>query len=97
MSKAGKGDSVDTASVGSQHPVPENIPHLSSPTSSNTGLNTALHHPSVSGQQSGSPVKESSFLHCETNADEAEKKDGKENVPVEEPAGGEAQAIPIRR
>ncbi|KAK3937401.1 camp-regulated phosphoprotein/endosulfine conserved region-domain-containing protein [Diplogelasinospora grovesii] len=31
MSKAGKGDGVDTGSVGSQHPVPENIPHLSSP------------------------------------------------------------------
>lgn len=33
MSKAGKGDSVDTGSVGSQHPVPEDIPHLSSPVS----------------------------------------------------------------
>ncbi|CAK7267547.1 hypothetical protein SEPCBS119000_002609 [Sporothrix epigloea] len=33
MSKAGKGDSVDTGAVGSQHPVPEKIPHLSSPPS----------------------------------------------------------------
>ncbi|CAK7233676.1 hypothetical protein SBRCBS47491_008693 [Sporothrix bragantina] len=33
MSKAGKGDSVDTGTVGSQHPVPEKIPHLSSPPS----------------------------------------------------------------
>ncbi len=31
MSKAGKGDSVDAGAVGSQHPLPENIPHLSSP------------------------------------------------------------------
>ena len=31
MSKAGKGDGVDAGAVGSQHPVPENIPHLSSP------------------------------------------------------------------
>lgn len=31
MSKAGKGDSVDAGAVGSEHPVPENIPHLSSP------------------------------------------------------------------
>ncbi|KAI1641408.1 camp-regulated phosphoprotein/endosulfine conserved region-domain-containing protein [Biscogniauxia mediterranea] len=48
MSKAGKGNSVDTGSVGSQHPVPENIPHLSSP---NQGINGAPghhHHPSVS-------------------------------------------------
>lgn len=31
LSKAGKADSVDTGSVGSEHPVPENIPHLTSP------------------------------------------------------------------
>jgi hypothetical protein len=31
LSKAGKADSVDTGSVGSQHPNPEDIPHLSSP------------------------------------------------------------------
>jgi hypothetical protein len=31
LSKAGKASSVDTGSVGSQHPLPENIPHLSSP------------------------------------------------------------------
>lgn len=36
MSKAGKGDSVDTGTVGSQHPVPEKIPHLSSPPSATT-------------------------------------------------------------
>lgn len=31
LSKAGKADSVDAGSVGSEHPVPENIPHLTSP------------------------------------------------------------------
>src|ERR1700722_4365826 len=31
LSKAGKASSVDTGSVGSEHPLPENIPHLSSP------------------------------------------------------------------
>ncbi|RYC54218.1 hypothetical protein CHU98_g11985, partial [Xylaria longipes] len=36
MSKAGKGDKLDTGSVGSQHPVPENIPHLSSPSQTGT-------------------------------------------------------------
>lgn len=93
MSKAGKGDSVDTGAVGSQHPVPENIPHLSSPNGSiSSGLNAA--HGSLSAQQAGSPVKESSFLHRETSADEAEDK--KENAAPT--ADGEAQqSIPIRR
>lgn len=51
MSKAGKGDSVDTGAVGSQHPVPENIPHLSSP----NGNGQQQHHPSLStGHSQGS-------------------------------------------
>ncbi|KAI1467915.1 Endosulfine-domain-containing protein [Daldinia caldariorum] len=80
MSKAGKGDSVDTGSVGSQHPVPENIPHLTSPNGQNGGSTVAhQHHPSLhhvhTGQQAtstGSPVKESSFLNRETSADDNE-------------------------
>lgn len=48
MSKAGKGDGVDTGTVGSQHPVPEKIPHLSSPPPAATpGTNS--HHGSISG------------------------------------------------
>ncbi|KAK0660411.1 camp-regulated phosphoprotein/endosulfine conserved region-domain-containing protein [Cercophora samala] len=78
MSKAGKGDSVDTGSVGSQHPVPENIPHLSSPVSGPNGIGSILHphhhhqHHNNS-MQAGSPVKESSFLNRETSAEELEK------------------------
>ena len=85
MSKAGKGDGVDTGTVGSQHPVPENIPHLSSPVGSAAlgpgspnGLH--LHAHQMGNLQAGSPVKESSFLHRETSADdagdEAQAKDG---------------------
>ncbi|KAI1808210.1 Endosulfine-domain-containing protein [Daldinia bambusicola] len=83
MSKAGKGDSVDTGSVGSQHPVPENIPHLTSPNGQNGGGGSSVvahqHHPSLhhvhTGQQApsaGSPIKESSFLNRETSADDGE-------------------------
>lgn len=79
MSKAGKGDSVDAGAVGSQHPVPENIPHLSSPVSGSNGLgNSSLHphhqhqHQHQSGLQAGSPVKESSFLNRETSAEDVE-------------------------
>lgn len=76
MSKAGKGDGVDAGAVGSEHPVPENIPHLSSPmnNSSNNNNNGAVPRGSVSsvpGLQAGSPVKESSFLHRETTAEDS--------------------------
>ena len=62
MSKTGKGDKLDTGSVGSQHPVPENIPHLSSPGShqgSAAGLNGGpghQHHPSISAGVSGHQI-----------------------------------------
>ncbi|KAK6854516.1 hypothetical protein PG990_007981 [Apiospora arundinis] len=88
MSKAGKGDSVDTGSVGTQHPAPENIPHLNSP--NGTNAHGAQHHGSFSGTSPGgmggaggltghpgnssSPIKESSFLNRETSADDAEEK-----------------------
>ncbi|CAK7564700.1 MAG: hypothetical protein SEPTF4163_002599 [Sporothrix epigloea] len=47
MSKAGKGDSVDTGAVGSQHPVPEKIPHLSSPPSAAGAPATSNGHNSM--------------------------------------------------
>jgi len=87
LSKAGKASSVDTGGVGTEHPLPENIPHLSSPGVSSpiqggSGNGNALHagvgiaHPHPYGQpgvQSGSPVKESSFLNRETSVDEQDK------------------------
>ncbi|KAI1372023.1 Endosulfine-domain-containing protein [Hypoxylon crocopeplum] len=111
MSKAGKGDSVDTGSVGSQHPVPENIPHLSSPNGQNGGAvgnqhHPALHHAHSGGPQvtsAGSPVKEGSFLHRETSADDDvdandDKDAEKENKAVSPTVeGADAKAIPIRR
>ncbi|KAK0702616.1 camp-regulated phosphoprotein/endosulfine conserved region-domain-containing protein [Apiosordaria backusii] len=96
MSKAGKGDSVDTGAVGSQHPVPENIPHLSSPVSGPNGIGSILHphhhHQHHNNSlQAGSPVKESSFLNRETSAEELEKgASGTEN----EQAGAEPSAVP---
>lgn len=105
MSKAGKGDGVDTGTVGSQHPVPENIPHNSGGSSSNgVGGGAATATPpgltksgSISGASgglpgglAGSPAKESSSgLVRETSAEE--DPDNKEN------AGDAAQqGIPIR-
>ncbi|KAI0143077.1 camp-regulated phosphoprotein/endosulfine conserved region-domain-containing protein [Xylariaceae sp. FL1272] len=107
MSKAGKGDKLDTGSVGSQHPVPENIPHLSSPSN---GVPAHQHHPSISGgvsggqlqglqggQASGSPVKESSFLKSETSASDETDESG---VAKDVDAAGivpDPKGIPIRR
>ncbi|KAI9841703.1 MAG: hypothetical protein M1837_000435 [Sclerophora amabilis] len=75
MSKAGKADDVGVTQIGSQHPLPENIPHLSSPGASNgNGNGNATQGQSQSGP-SGSPVKESSFLYRQTSIDDQE--DGK--------------------
>ncbi|KAG5934023.1 hypothetical protein E4U53_000789 [Claviceps sorghi] len=70
MSKAGKGDGVDAGAVGSEHPLPENIPHLSSPANNGASITKHGHHGSIAGIQAGSPVKESSFLNRETSATE---------------------------
>jgi hypothetical protein len=64
LSKAGKASDVGVTTIGSRHPVPENIPHLTatSPPQGNHhnghGLST---HPGHNGF-GRSPVKEGSFL-----------------------------------
>jgi len=101
LSKAGKASSVDTGSVGSQHPLPENIPHLSSPSigSANQGGSGNGNIAGSGGTQSGSPVKESSFLNRETSADEMEGNGtvvgDRANESVSPPPVKEG--IPIRR
>ena len=72
LSKAGKASEGGVTSIGSQHPLPENIPHLTSPGptgGSNGNSNSASNGP-IPGASSGSPVKESSFLQRETSVDE---------------------------
>lgn len=102
MSKAGKGDGVDAGAVGSQHPLPENIPHLSSPVNG-SGTNVPKHHGSVPGIQAGSPIKESSFLKSETSVDEtqgddADKPQGADAAAAApEPVAAGGEGIPIRR
>ncbi|KHN94334.1 Endosulphine [Metarhizium album ARSEF 1941] len=104
MSKAGKGDGVDAGAVGSQHPVPENIPHLSSPVNNGASIPKHGHHGSIAGIQAGSPVKESSFLHRETSAEDASitgddsaASHHKETVPVSSAPLQSNDGIPIRR
>ncbi|KAF4454598.1 cAMP-regulated phospho family Igo1 [Fusarium albosuccineum] len=108
MSKAGKGDGVDAGAVGSQHPVPENIPHLSSPVNGSGNVPKHAHHGSIPGIQAGSPIKESSFLKSETSAeegqaddaeaDDAEADKAKDDAPAApEPVAAGGEGIPIRR
>lgn len=82
LTKAGKASSVDTGCVGSEHPVPENIPHLSSPTIGNAqGVppNNSNHYTSATNpMQNRSPVKESSFLNREASLDEHTAKENQE-------------------
>ncbi|KAM5352238.1 hypothetical protein ACJ41O_004961 [Fusarium nematophilum] len=103
MSKAGKGDGVDAGAVGSQHPVPENIPHLSSPVNGSGNVPKHAHHASIPGIQAGSPIKESSFLKSETSAEENQAEDNaeadkdKDRPAAPEPVAGGGEGIPIRR
>ncbi|KAJ5772837.1 Endosulphine [Penicillium paradoxum] len=92
LSKAGKASDVGVTNIGSRHPVPENIPHL---TSTSPGANTSASNGSVSGQngqqipgsisghpgsigfQSRSPIKEGgSFLHRGTSISDGEAGSG---------------------
>jgi len=100
LSKAGKASSVDTGSVGSQHPLPENIPHLSSPgvgTVNGGSGNNNVQMGGAGGAQSGSPVKESSFLNRETSIDEVEKDDGASRLGESVSPPPIKEGIPIRR
>lgn len=102
LSKAGKASSVDTGSVGSQHPLPENIPHLSSPivgsASQGGSGNGNILAGGPAGLQSGSPVKESSFLNRETSVDEQDEKENKvEQVKDNVSPPPADEGIPIRK
>lgn len=75
LTKAGKASSLDTGCVGSEHPVPEKIPHLSSPAigsihQGNIGNSSIHYSPNLQNTHNGSPVKESSFLNRETSFEE---------------------------
>ena len=86
LSKAGKASDAGVTQIGREHPVPEKIPHNAQHPhplrtqahnhgNSNgaaviiNGNSAAQRHSSFSA---GSPVKESSFLHQETSAEEVQ-------------------------
>ncbi|KAL8756528.1 MAG: hypothetical protein Q9184_004470 [Pyrenodesmia sp. 2 TL-2023] len=100
LSKAGKASEGGVTTIGSQHPLPENIPHLTSPTPMSTNGSVATTngnghgHGSISisttGGQSGSPVKEASFLHRGESVDEQGEGEGS---PMKGQVGGDEEAV----
>lgn len=112
MSKAGKGDGVDAGAVGSQHPVPENIPHLSSPVNGGSAGSVPGNsgsipkhgiHGSLPGMAAGSPVKEGSFLQRETSMEDgslmsaAKVKEGVTAAGSSSEPLATGEGVPIRR
>ncbi|KAK4986450.1 hypothetical protein LTR66_000130 [Elasticomyces elasticus] len=79
MSKAGKATDAGLTSTGSEHPSPETIPHPTAQPSTSNGNGLAL-QPTQSQGQSGSPVKESSFLHRGMSVDEQDGSDIKDEL-----------------
>ncbi|KAJ5589489.1 Endosulphine [Penicillium hordei] len=92
LSKAGKASDVGVTNIGSRHPVPENIPHLTSTSpgatsSTNNGSvssqggqqipGSISGHPGSTGFQSRGSIKEGgSYLHRGTSISEGEAGSG---------------------
>ena len=98
LSKAGKASDAGVTSIGSQHPLPENIPHLSSPGPQTSGNNGATANgnmaPPNSAVQGTSPVKEGSFLQKTTSIDEQSQGD-EQDLGSANPSS-EGQGVPFR-
>ena len=77
LSKAGKASDAGVTQIGSRHPNPENIPHLTSPAGNGNGTVNGHAAPGGHGliHQGSSPVKESSFLHRETSVNDLDEKE----------------------
>jgi hypothetical protein len=60
LSKAGKASDVGVTNIGSQHPQPENIPHVHSPSIPGAIKTSSSSSTAIAGGQ-GSPVKDTSF------------------------------------
>lgn len=96
LSKAGKASDVGVTSIGSQHPLPENIPHLTSPGPNGTNGSGNGSSGQLQAGQSGSPVKESSFLHRETSVDEQGDSPVKEEEEESVSPAPVKEGVPIR-
>ncbi|KAI9867317.1 MAG: hypothetical protein M1813_009595 [Trichoglossum hirsutum] len=100
LSKAGKASDAGVTQIGSQHPLPENIPHLTSPVATTgNGIHGGLPQTQLQGSHhSGSPIKESRFLSRETTAEDVENEEGTKKNGDESGASSSPvkEGIPLR-
>lgn len=96
LSKAGKASDVGVTSIGSEHPLPENIPHLTSPGPNGPNGSGNGNGGQLQAGQSGSPVKESSFLHRETSVDEQGDSPAKDEEDESVSPAPVKEGVPIR-
>ncbi|KAI5296905.1 hypothetical protein KEM56_005254, partial [Ascosphaera pollenicola] len=88
LSKAGKASDVGVTTVGSRHPVPENIPHAAA---NSTSPPTVSPSPAAPGSATAhSPMKESSVLNHQTSSDDI-KEDDRKQQHNEESTSAEAK------
>ena len=89
LSKAGKASDVGVTTIGSEHPVPEKIPHIAPTANTHNG---SVQNGQERTQGAGSPVKEHSFLHRESSLNrESSADDFAAEEPQQhrqEPSGG---------
>ncbi|EEP80882.1 conserved hypothetical protein [Uncinocarpus reesii 1704] len=94
LSKAGKASDVGVTSIGSRHPVPENIPHLtatSPPQSSSIPGHFNGHSPTHPGGihngvpvgMSRSPIRESNFPHRKSSLGDSGRGEEKQKEKTE--------------
>ncbi|KAJ5458965.1 hypothetical protein N7530_010909 [Penicillium desertorum] len=111
LSKAGKASDVGVTNIGSRHPVPENIPHLTStsPGANNSANNGSVStqggqqipgsisgHPGSVGFQSRSPIKEGGISEGEPGSGPTSGSvQGEQELSVSPPPAREG--VPIRR
>lgn len=100
LSKAGKASEGGVTNIGSEHPLPENIPHhLSSPTHSSTGgisINGAGNGLHLPVGPSHSPVKENSFLHRQASIDEQHRSSKQANAQASISPLPAKEGVPLR-
>lgn len=89
LSKAGKASDVGVTTIGSKHPLPENIPHSHNPTGTTT----------TTGGTAGSPAKESPLLHAKSPMGSQEPTEGEkeaESAPADPAAPASPTQVPTR-
>lgn len=92
LSKAGKASDVGVTTVGSRHPVPENIPHATTASTSPPAVSPSPAAPGASAYPTAhSPMKESSVLNHQTSSDDIKEHRRNEHNEEQSTSGSAAE------